>query len=76
MADKWSSKRFKMWLAKWIGYFSNRIGFNILCDCLRELGVKDAFVDFSDAENYQEQIQKVAKGILENEDRYWLISSY
>lgn len=76
MAERWNEQKFKMKVAKWIGYVSNRIGFNILADCLRELGVKDVFVDFADAENYQEKIQQVAKGILDNDDRYWLVSSY
>ena len=76
MAERWNEQKFKMKVAKWIGYVSNRIGFNILADCLRELGVKDVFVDFADAENYQEKIQQVAKGILDNNDRYWLVSSY
>jgi hypothetical protein len=33
-------------------------------------------VEFADAERYMENIQKVAKGILDNDDRYWLVSSY
>lgn len=76
MAEKWKEQKFKMKVAKWIGYFSQRIGYNILGDCLRELGVRDVFVEFSDAEMYMENIQKVAKGILDNDDRYWLVSSY
>ena len=76
MNERWKEKSFKLWLAKWISYFSERVGFNILADVLRDLGVNDVFVDFSDVNHYKRNIAKVADGILDNKDRYWLVSSY
>lgn len=76
MYENWKGKSFKLWLAKWIGYCSERIGFNILVDCMRELGVKDEFVDFSDAKHYAACIKKAVDETLDTDERLWLISSY
>lgn len=76
MYEKWSGKSFKLWLANWIGYFSKRVGFNILLDCLRELGVRDAFVDFIEARHYKECIKRTVDETLDTDERLWLVSSY
>jgi hypothetical protein len=76
MAERWRRMSFKLKLARWIGYFSKRVGYNILRDCLQDLGVEDAFVDFQDARHYQRGILKVARDVLDSNNRYWIVSSY
>ena len=76
MGENWNARSIDLWLAKWIGYFSQRIGFRILGDCMRDLKVKDAFVDFQDVKHYQESIRKVVKETMDTEDRLWLVASY
>jgi len=76
MSERWNGKRFELGLAKWIGYFSQRVGFNIMSSCLKDLNVQDAFVDQRDVRHYQECIGKVVKDARACEDRLWLVASY
>ena len=77
MWKKWKRMSFKISVAKWIGYFSKRIGFNILRDCLEELEVKDTLVvDFSDVRWYMKHIEEVATSSIDEDCRLWLVSSY
>lgn len=76
MERKWQRKSFKFWLAKWIGYFSERVGFNILGSCLNELGVKDSFVDIQEVEYYKSCMEKVVRETKDTNHRIWLVSSY
>ncbi len=76
MGKRWNSKSVALLLAKWIGYFSSRVGYNILNDCLNELGVKDMFVDFQDMKHYHESIRKVVDETFGTNDRLWLVASY
>ena len=76
MGKRWNSKSVALWLAKWIGYFSSKVGYNILNDCLNELGVRDAFVDFQDVKHYKESIEKVVHATHGTDDRLWLVASY
>lgn len=76
MWENWRRMSFKISVAKWIGYFSERVGFNILRDCLEELGVKDTFVEFSDVKWYMQHIGETAKETMDEDCRLWLVSSY
>lgn len=76
MGKRWNSKSVALWLAKWIGYFSSRVGYNILNDCLNELGVRDMFVDFQDVKHYKESIEKVVHATYGTNFRLWLVASY
>lgn len=76
MHENWNARSLEITLAKWIGYVSERIGFRILGDCLRELNVEDVYVDFQDVKHYQESIKKVVKDSTDSDDRLWLIASY
>ena len=74
--NRWNAQTVNLWLAKWIGCFSERIGFNILGDCLKELGIEDAFVSLQDMKHYKESIKKVVDETFDTEDRLWLVASY
>ena len=76
MWERWKRMSFKISVAKWIGYFSKRVGFNILRDCLDELGVRDTFVEFSDVRRYMKHIGDTVKETLDEDCRLWLVSSY
>lgn len=76
MWENWRRMSFKISVAKWIGYFSERVGFNILQDCLEELGVKDTFVGSLDVKWYMKYIGEVAKETMDEDCRLWLVSSY
>ncbi len=76
MGEKWNGKVLEFGIAKWIGYFSQKIGYRILGDCLKDLKVNDPFVDFIDVKHYQENIRKVVRETMDTEDRIWLIASY
>lgn len=76
MWEKWKRMSFKISVAKWIGYFSERVGFNILRDCLDDLGVADKYVEFSDVKWYMKHIKEAATSSIDEDCRLWLISSY
>lgn len=76
MWERWKRMSFKISVAKWIGYFSKRVGLNILRDCLDELGVRDTFVEFSDVRRYMKHIGDTVKETLDEDCRLWLVSSY
>ena len=76
MWKNWRRMSFKISLSKWIGYFSERVGFNILQDCLEELGVKDTFVGSLDVKWYMKYIGETAKATMDEDCRLWLVSSY
>ena len=63
-------------MAKWIGWFFPNVGYRIVKDCMRELGLNDYWVDVDDLIYYKNEIEKVAKFMNPDTDRLWLVSSY
>ena len=76
MWENWRRMSFKISVAKWSGYVSERVGFNILRDCLEELGVNDTFVGSLDVKWYMKYIGETAKETMDEDCRLWLVSSY
>jgi hypothetical protein len=77
LAKKWNKWSFvlKTGFAKWIGFFLPETGERIRLDAIKDMGLKDDFVDFSALEYYRRSLNTVANGIQDG-DRVWLISSY
>jgi len=70
---------FKLWLAKWIGFFMPEVGARMLYDAARTIGVDASFLEIYDIEQYGRTFKELAKDIKmdgKNGSRYWLESAY
>lgn len=75
---KWSGKSFKIWIARWIGYFKPEVEERICQDLCRELLPNEYGLDADDIHFYRNAVMDVcSKARKSKEDeRIWMISSY
>jgi len=73
---RWERKKWKMRLAKVVGWFLPESGSRIAIECACDLGLEDEFVEARDLFYYKGEIEKVVKFMNESYNRLWLVSSY
>ena len=77
LAKKFKRMGFRLWLAKWIGYFLPAVEFRMSEDIGRDLALMDTCVDAHELAYYKEFISDVASEVdAEIPARIWLTTSY
>lgn len=78
LEKKWRMSGFKIWFARWIGYFNVEVEMRICGDLCRELLPSEYGLDALDFAQYKNAILKICKEARRSkaDDRIWMISSY
>lgn len=78
LGKKWKRNSFKIWFARWIGYFKREVEDRICEDLCRELLPNEYGLDASEFSWYRNKIMNVCKEVRKSDfdERIWMISSY